>query len=153
MPPPATFCHRTVDLAVGLAAYSRKVDGFTPSVATYPPLTRTRAASSRFAASTPGSLRMAAIVPVGSVVGATTSRSADRSLRSGRTGGAGDLGAKPTATTAEADELPRPGNRTPACWAAATSVWPAASRAAVAAATALPFVTVDVAPMPANNEA
>ena len=34
MPPSATFCHSVVDLAVGLAANSRKVDGLTPSVAT-----------------------------------------------------------------------------------------------------------------------
>ena len=40
----------------------------------------------------------------------------------------------------------------PARRAAATSVWPAASRAAVAAATALPLADVDVAPIPLNTE-
>ena len=34
MPPSATFCQSTVDLAVGFAANSRKVDGLTPSIAT-----------------------------------------------------------------------------------------------------------------------
>src|ERR1700739_2363532 len=106
MPPSATFCHSTVDLAVGFAANSRKVDGFTPSVATYPPLTLIRAASSRFAAATPDSLRPPEIVAAGSVVGATTSRSAARSVRNGRTGAA-DLAARLAAGTGEGAAGPR----------------------------------------------
>ena len=34
MPPSATFCHNWVARAVGGAANSRNVDGFTPSTAT-----------------------------------------------------------------------------------------------------------------------
>ena len=65
MPPSATFCHSTVDLAVGPAANSRNVVGSTPSVATQLPLSLMRAASSRFVADTPASLPIAATAVAG----------------------------------------------------------------------------------------
>ena len=87
-PPLATFCHSRCDLAVGRAANARNADGSTPSIAVSLPFTRILAASTRSAATTPGSFRTAAAMLLRSVVGATTSRSAWSSRRSGATAGA-----------------------------------------------------------------
>ena len=59
-PPAATFCHRPVDSAVGLAANARNADGSTPSIAVSLPSIWIRAASSGWTAITPGSRRTAA---------------------------------------------------------------------------------------------
>src|SRR5262249_1417933 len=88
--------HSDVDLAVGLAANARKVPGVTPSIWMNLPFTAMVAASTVATAETPESLRIAAATWGRSVVGATTSRSAWCSRRSGATWGVaearGDVG-------------------------------------------------------------
>src|SRR5579859_3038629 len=90
MPPSATPCHRRSEAAVGLAAYSRNVEGLTPSTAVYAPLIWTLAASTGSVPVTPGSRDTAARICVDRENGATTSRSGWRNSPSGATdGGAG----------------------------------------------------------------
>ena len=85
MPPLATLCHSRFEEAVGRAAKERNCDGSTPSTAASFPFTRTLAASSDSAACTRGSRPIFASTRRGSAVGATTNRSAVRSLPSGAT--------------------------------------------------------------------
>src|ERR1022692_1518615 len=87
-PPAATLRHSLLDTAVGRAAKPRNVDGSTPSIATYLPLTWILAASTDCAATTPGSFLTSAAAPGGSPVGATTSTSACSMRRSGATASA-----------------------------------------------------------------
>ncbi len=81
--PRSTLAHRPVDFAVGEAANERNAAGSTPSIWMNRPLTLIVAASSVVAAATPGRRAMALVVADGSVVGATTSRSASCSAPSG----------------------------------------------------------------------
>jgi len=83
MLPLATLCHRAVDRAVGPAANARKVLGSTPSIWMKRPFTLIVAASSAWAATTPGRRAIAAVTAGFSAVGATTSTSASRSWPSG----------------------------------------------------------------------
>ena len=95
MAPSATFCHKPVALAVGLAANSRKAAGLTPRTATSPPLTLSLAASSASAAVTPGSRLIAARALPGSILAATTNRSAGCRARSRPTRGPAARPARP----------------------------------------------------------
>jgi hypothetical protein len=83
MPPFATLCQSALDAAVGRSVKARKVAGSTPSMATYFPLTWTRAASTSPAAVTSCTRRTAASLAAGSEVSETTRTSAVSSLPSG----------------------------------------------------------------------
>jgi hypothetical protein len=88
MPPFATLCHSRFDEAVGRAEKERNCDGSTPSTAVSFPFTWILAASSDSAAVTRCSRAIFASACRGSAVGATTNRSAVRSLPSGAMPGA-----------------------------------------------------------------
>jgi len=76
MPPAAMFCQSLAERAVGFAANGRNVAGSTPSTFTNTPSTWIRPAATGTAATTPPNRSSVAASPVGSAVGATTSRSA-----------------------------------------------------------------------------
>src|ERR1017187_1177652 len=83
MPPSATLCHNAPAVAVGRSVKARNVVGSTPSIATYLPLTWTRAASTSRAAATPRTRPTAASLPAGSDVREMTKTSAASSLPGG----------------------------------------------------------------------